>query len=308
MDLNFPRTAYFTGHYLNSVLKQTFARRRAEDLLVPFACPSTDIVHFESKMHEEGPLWRIVRASMSLVGFVPPLPYQERRAHDGKISQSLLVDGGYVNQHPVEVLREHGAGIVICVVAAPDYGPVNTDYGDIVKGGLVLLRRFIETWFGFGCRHRGKPDPPSQAEIQERLMFLVDSMKESHDLRADISIHPKTESYALLDFAKYEEIKEIGYSAAMPRFREWLDGGSAAAQHVQAVIKSAKVDQPSANLLGSANPQMEYGTRHHYGNWRRRFRARTREFSTKLTDNLLGTRGRSNSSTSLPELQAEQAS
>ena len=27
---------------------------------------------------------------------------QERRVHDGKISQSLLVDGGYVNQHPVE--------------------------------------------------------------------------------------------------------------------------------------------------------------------------------------------------------------
>merc|ERR1719336_1844599 len=107
MDLNFPRTAYSTGNYINSLLKDTFARRRCEDLLVPFMCTSTDIVQFDDKMHQEGPLWRIVRASMSLIGFVPPLPFRERRPEDGTITSSLLVDGGYVNQYPIEVLKDH---------------------------------------------------------------------------------------------------------------------------------------------------------------------------------------------------------
>merc|ERR1719336_1136155 len=121
MDLNFPRTAYSTGNYINSLLKDTFARRRCEDLLVPFMCTSTDIVQFDDKIHREGALWRIVRASMSLVGFVPPLPFQQKRP-EGGVSSSLLVDGGYVNQYPIEALKEQGAGVVICVVACPDHG------------------------------------------------------------------------------------------------------------------------------------------------------------------------------------------
>ncbi|CAE8611131.1 unnamed protein product, partial [Polarella glacialis] len=260
MDLNFPRTSYFTGAYLNNVLKETFARRRAEDLLVPFACTSTDIVQFEEKMHREGPLWRIVRASMSLVGFVPPLPYQERRAEDGAVNTSLLVDGGYVNQYPIEVLKEHGAGIVICVVACPDYAPVCTDYGDVVRGGLVTLQRT------FGCRRRWTgPDPPSQAEIQERLMFLVESMKESHSSRADLTIYPEIAGYGLLDFAKYEEIAAVGYAAALPCLREWLGGDSEVAQQAREVIESAKQEIKPKRSMN----EVEYGTRRNYMHWRR---------------------------------------
>ncbi|CAK9099561.1 unnamed protein product [Durusdinium trenchii] len=122
-DLTFPRTANFTGAFLNAMLKEIFARRRCEDLLIPFSCTSTDIVQFEEKVHRDGPLWRVVRASMSLVGIAPPLPHQERR-EDGKVSTTLLVDGGYSNQYPIEVLKEHGAGIVICVECCPDYSPV----------------------------------------------------------------------------------------------------------------------------------------------------------------------------------------
>lgn len=259
MDLNFPRTSYFTGAYLNNSLKETFARRRCEDLLLPFACTSTDIVQFESKIHREGPLWRIVRASMSLVGFVPPLPHQERRAEDGSVCSSLLVDGGYVNQYPIEVLKEYGAGVVICVVACPDYGPVCTDYGDAVQGGLVTLRKTC------GCRRRWTgPDPPSHAEIQERLMFLVESMKEPHMDRSDLVIYPEIESYGLLDFAKYKEIAETGYVAALPRLKEWLSSGSEAAELVKQAVESG-----NSSLRRLQSPEASYGNRRVYGTWRR---------------------------------------
>merc|ERR1719296_272138 len=137
MDFNYPRTSMFTGHFLNGILKYTFARRRCEDLLVRFACTSTDIGNFSARVHWEGPLWRIVRASMSLVGFVPPLPYQG----------SLLVDGGYSNQYPVECLKENGAGVVICAAACADFGPLNTSYGDTLWGGTTALK-------GWCCKRR----------------------------------------------------------------------------------------------------------------------------------------------------------
>ena len=109
---------------------------------------------------------------MSLVGIAPPLPHQERRPN-GRVSTTLLVDGGYSNQYPIEVLREHGAGVVLCVECCPDYDPVCTDYGDAVWGGLVTLRRRLSC-----CRKPRGGDPPTQAEIQERLMYLVEALKE----------------------------------------------------------------------------------------------------------------------------------
>lgn len=39
----------------------------------------------------------------------------------GKLQRSVP---RYSNQYPIEVLKEHGAGIVICVECCPDYSPV----------------------------------------------------------------------------------------------------------------------------------------------------------------------------------------
>ena len=53
-------------------------------------------------MHEQGPLWRLVRASMTIVGMVPPVYYKG----------DLLVDGGYMNNIPVDVMRSMGVDTV----------------------------------------------------------------------------------------------------------------------------------------------------------------------------------------------------
>merc|ERR1719453_2821818 len=158
-----------------------------EDLLVPFSCTSTDIAGMESKMHREGPIWRVVRASMSLVGFVPPLPHQEMQP-DGQVRERLLVDGGYTNQWPVNAVQELGAGVVLCSVACPDFDKINTDYGDTCSGGTIWLRR------QFGCcgKRAASDDPPALADIQERLIFLVDAMKErsATNIKADLMLEP----------------------------------------------------------------------------------------------------------------------
>lgn len=49
------------------------------------------------RVHRSGPLWAYSRASMSLAGYLPPLCDPS----DGH----LLLDGGYVNNLPADVMR-----------------------------------------------------------------------------------------------------------------------------------------------------------------------------------------------------------
>lgn len=49
------------------------------------------------RVHRSGPLWAYVRASMSLAGYLPPLCDPQ----DGH----LLLDGGYVNNLPADVMK-----------------------------------------------------------------------------------------------------------------------------------------------------------------------------------------------------------
>jgi lysophospholipid hydrolase len=244
-DFNFPRTAYFTGHYLNHVLQQTFARRRCEDMLVPLICTSTDILNFKAKSHRERPLWHVIRASMSLVGFVPPLPHQERN-EDGHISSCLLVDGGYTNQYPTEELRQSGVGVVISASACPDFDPVSTDYGDKVTGGRILLLRLL----GIQWRWFEGPDPPPQAEIQERLMFLPDTMLGDVSTRSDLHLKPPIDGFGLLEFKRFKELEEIGYKTALPILKAWLAGDTEGAQHVRNIIDRARESTSAQNKFG----------------------------------------------------------
>eukprot|EP00747_Dinoflagellata_sp_TGD_P093538 gnl/TRDRNA2_/TRDRNA2_165798_c1_seq1.p1 gnl/TRDRNA2_/TRDRNA2_165798_c1~~gnl/TRDRNA2_/TRDRNA2_165798_c1_seq1.p1 ORF type:complete len:434 (+),score=87.04 gnl/TRDRNA2_/TRDRNA2_165798_c1_seq1:168-1304(+) len=281
MDVNFPRTSYLTGHFLNHMLQQAFARRRCEDLLVTFVCTSTDILHLAPKIHREGPLWRIIRASMSLVGLVPPLPHQEL-GMDGKTVSSLLVDGGYTNQFPVEELHELGAGTVICAVACPEYEQICSDYGDVVQGGMVMLRRACTC----GRRRAPDADPPALADIQERLMYLVDALQaESTALHTTLTLQPPIQDYGLLDFHKFEELWALGYKSAMPKLREWLEGDSGEASWVREIIATAVKDdvrKPSYNMV-------EYGGRRAYAQLRKtisRARQLARQTSQELPEHV----------------------
>ena len=63
-----------------------------QDLWIPYFCITTDITESKMRVHTSGSLWRYVRSSMSLSGFLPPLC--------DPVDGHLLLDGGYVNNLP----------------------------------------------------------------------------------------------------------------------------------------------------------------------------------------------------------------
>lgn len=70
-----------------------------------YFCISTNLSKGEASVHQHGPVAKLVRASMTIVGMLPPV------YHDG----DLLVDGGYINNLPVDVMRGLGVESVIVV-------------------------------------------------------------------------------------------------------------------------------------------------------------------------------------------------
>jgi lysophospholipid hydrolase len=74
-----------------------------------FFCMSVDLQKQCSVVHTKGLLWKYVRASMTLAGYLPPIAEDD----------SLLVDGGYLNAVPADVMRfKMGARTVIAVVSS----------------------------------------------------------------------------------------------------------------------------------------------------------------------------------------------
>ncbi len=74
-------------------------------LPIPFACVSQNIVNGTEVRFHSGVLSTAMRASMAIPGVFTPV----------RIDSMVLVDGGVVNNYPVNVAREMGADIVIGV-------------------------------------------------------------------------------------------------------------------------------------------------------------------------------------------------
>lgn len=80
------------GKSFNNLIRKTFGEKQIEDLWLPYFCITTDITDSKMRVHTSGSLWRYVRASMSLSGYLPPLC--------DPVDGHLLLDGGYVNNLP----------------------------------------------------------------------------------------------------------------------------------------------------------------------------------------------------------------
>ncbi|CAB3402925.1 unnamed protein product [Caenorhabditis bovis] len=196
LDLTYAHSAMFTGAQFNYSIKDLFDDRLIEDLWIPYFCISTDISTSEMRVHQSGPLWSYCRASMSLAGYLPPLCDPQ----DGH----LLLDGGYVNNVPADVMRNLGAKIVI----ACDVGSIEEtnlyDYGDSLSGIWVLLKKLNP--FGEPVRIL------NMEEIQSRLAYVscvrqLEVVKKASYCRY---LRPPIELFKTLDFPRFEEIMNIG--------------------------------------------------------------------------------------------------
>ncbi|TGZ75511.1 hypothetical protein CRM22_000326 [Opisthorchis felineus] len=136
-DFTYPAVSIFSGKEFNEQLKSVFKDRQVEDLWIPSFYVTTDITNCRVRVHTHGSLWRYVRASMSLSGYLPPLcdPY------DG----CLLLDGGYTDNVPADTMSAFGAKTIFAVDVGATVDTDFSNYGDHLSGWRLLYNRFFGT-------------------------------------------------------------------------------------------------------------------------------------------------------------------
>jgi NTE family protein len=109
IDPGIPRSGLMTGKRITNLLRRFMGNVDFEDLDIPFACVATDIISGDEVIMNKGSVLEAVRASISI-----PVIFTVSKK-DGR----FLVDGGLVNNIPVDVARQMGADYVIAVDVTP---------------------------------------------------------------------------------------------------------------------------------------------------------------------------------------------
>ncbi|KAI9098781.1 hypothetical protein DFS34DRAFT_580168 [Phlyctochytrium arcticum] len=216
LDLTYPMTSLFTGHEFNRGIWKAFGETQIEDCWLPYFAVTANITWSRMEIHEKGYMWRYVRASMSLSGYLPPL------CDNG----NMLLDGGYINNLPADIMRSHGAETIIAVDvgSVDDTSPVN--YGDSLSGWWVFAQRYIPIFGGYVTRKYGKI--PGLADIQQRLAYVssVKQLEEAKEIEGCYYWNPPVQKYGTLEFDKFRDIFMVGYRYAKNGIKEWEEDGT----------------------------------------------------------------------------------
>ena len=160
---------------LESLLAHTSDTRDFDKLPIPFRAVATDIASGEKVVFSRGHLPQVIRASMSIPAVFAPVEL------DGR----LLVDGGMVDNIPLDIVRQMGVDVAIVVdIGTPlrnrkQLGTVV----DVLNQSITLMTR---------------------RNSEEQLAALH---------RDDILIQPPLASISATDFGRAEEMMEAGYRA-----------------------------------------------------------------------------------------------
>jgi NTE family protein len=220
-DYTFPLIALVRGKKVSTLLKQNFGDTRIEELPKPFFCVSSDLTTGRIHDHRSGALWRALRASVALPGILPPV------THHGH----LLVDGGVMNNLPVDVMRQRESGPII---ASDVTGELDLQVKDDRYGERPI-------WQLIWQRMRGSPSIVSilmrsgtvGSEAQRRVVRE----------QADYLFEPPLPDIGLRDWKSFDRAIAEGYENALatieknglPLTEVWTEGPAVALHRREAV-------------------------------------------------------------------------
>ena len=201
-DFTWPLVSLVSGRKVGLLLRRELGDIDIEDLPLPFFCVSSNLTSGRIAVHEQGLLWRWLRASVAIPGVLPPV------FHGGEV----FVDGGTMNNLPVDVMRAKGRGPVIGVDVATD--PTFTTDIDATEA---------PSFWNLISRQRGRRKRPNILQILWRS-GMVNSTTATQERRgqSDLLLMPPLESLDLLDWKSFERAIEIGYRYTCER----LAGGA----------------------------------------------------------------------------------
>lgn len=187
---------------LEKLLVRASDTRDFDRLPIPFRAVATDIANDEKVVFKEGHLAEAIRASMSIPAVFAPV----------EIGGRLLVDGGMVDNIPVDVARDMGVDRVIVVDIGTPLKPKKEllTVVDVLNQSITMMTR---------------------RNSEAQLATLTNK---------DVLIEPPMAGYDVTDFGRAEQMIDTGYRAT-----------KAMAERL-ATLKSNRGGNPALTLARSA--------------------------------------------------------
>jgi NTE family protein len=165
------------GHAIGLLLSRSMAAypemKSFDELPTPFRCVATDLVSGGTRVFDSGYLGEALRSTMSLPAVFSPV----------RKDQGIFVDGGLLNNLPVDVARKMGVDLVVAVHL-----------------------------------NKGPVDPKkitSLVDVMGRSISVVVGAAEMRTIQtADVVLVADLASYSTTDYTKNQEIADAGVTAA----------------------------------------------------------------------------------------------
>ncbi len=199
-DYTLPLVSLVAGRKVSRLLRQEFGDVSIEDLLLPFYAVSANLTTGRGSVHRQGELWRWLRASVAIPGVLPPV------FHRGDVH----VDGGAINNLPVDVMRAASTGVIVAVDVGADT-TFSTELHDPEPPPLWNPM----SWF------RQQQRRPGILRILWRSgMINSDAATAAGRQQSDLLLHPPLAHVDLLNWKAFDIAIEAGYRHASERLAQ----------------------------------------------------------------------------------------
>ena len=194
-EYGFPYISLIKSHKIERAAKIVGSNRDIEDMWIPFFAPATDLTNSKLKLFDSGPVWEAIRSSGSLPGIVVP-HFKD---------SSILVDGGVLNNLPVDIMRDRYDGNIICSSCSTDQqSPTNLDK---IPNQFKL---FFEKLVNKSVFNKKYSYIPTISEIILKMSVVSSSSLSDKNIGlSDLYLELPVERYGLTDFNDDAMIKMI---------------------------------------------------------------------------------------------------
>lgn len=207
IDPVIPTRGFIDGRKITLFLDDLYEHRRIEDLNIPFAATTVDILSGELYVVKSGNLAKAARSSASVPIVFNPMAEGDR----------VLVDGGMIDPVPVDVVRSLGADYIIAVnvLAFEDPEEPDPDFnylsGDDIDASRSVWRipRGNEPWYTAG--------KPNLAEIAHETVILSMALiaESQMELQQPDALVDVSTGLTAWNFLEAEIAIEKGYTETM---------------------------------------------------------------------------------------------
>lgn len=207
VDRTLPLLALARTRGVTMALQEILGEILIEDLPVPYFCVASDLSRAVPHLFDRGPLWRAVRGSSAIPGVFAPI----------LVDGSLVVDGGVMNNFPVDLARERfGDGPMIASNAYGHERPTKSyDFPDHVSGWKLLRQRLLP-------RGRRTIQAPSILSVLTQATSLNSHYRMDVVAgAADLVVRYPTDDVGSLEFERVDELIEMGIERGRAALAAW---------------------------------------------------------------------------------------